>query len=155
MGDKINFGLDPAVYLAFTAQLCSGSTNSAELVEHADSLLAAIANNDLTVIARNAASLVLAQQLIAQSFLQRAIQADTAHEAKEWLALSRNVQMSSEQYSKQPSPPVPPKIVNKTYWEMTPAEQLEADANHRRELIEKGLVKAPKQINNSGKLIDN
>ncbi|MNM49597.1 hypothetical protein D3C81_606040 [compost metagenome] len=74
--------------------------------------------------------------------LQRALQADTPEEAGKWMDLARAMQKTTTTGSPQLAHGSAKQITKpKSYWEMTPAEQVEADRLHREELELKGFVR--------------
>lgn len=101
MTDKISPALDPAAYLAMSAQLVAGVGDPNFLAKQTDELLSACQAGDYTVLIRHHNSLVISSQLAAHQALQRAQQCTDPVQYKQWLIIAQEAQKMSEAATKQ------------------------------------------------------
>lgn len=101
MSNPISPGLDPASYLALSANLASGVGDPVTLKTQSDELLAACQGGDYTVMIRHHNAIVLSSQLAAHNALQRSMQCDSPQEQQQWLLSARQAQAMADQATQQ------------------------------------------------------
>ena len=96
MSNPISPALDPASYLALSANLASGLGDPETLAAQSDALLSHCQAGDYSVMIRHHNSLIIAAQMSAHSALHKSMQCDNPAEADRWLASAARSQAMAD-----------------------------------------------------------